>query len=145
MPAWPEVGIGVAANPAPPGLVGLDSWFWLTPTPKAMAVVIDEGIRYVVSATPSGAEWDFGDGTGASFHDATGFGAPYPAASPVAHVFEAHSRLGYDVQSSVRYDVSWTAYASGRHMGPYPMGSFIQVARPLRYAVQQAQPELISV
>ncbi|HEY3196329.1 MAG TPA: hypothetical protein VGK42_13940 [Candidatus Dormibacteraeota bacterium] len=145
MPAWPEVGIGIAANPAPPGLVGLDSWFWLTPTPKGMAVVIDEGIKYVVSATPSGAEWDFGDGTGASFHDATGFGAPYPAASPVAHLFEAHSQLGYDVRSSVRYDVSWTAYASGRQIGPYPMGSFVQVARPLRYAVHQAQPELISV
>ncbi len=145
MPSWPDVEIAVAANPAPPGLVGLDSWFWLSPTPEPTAVVVDEGIRYVLTATPSGAEWDFGDGTSVTFHDATGFGTPYPAASPVTHVFEAHSRLGYQVRSSIRYDVTWTAYVSGRQVGPYAMGSIIQAARPLRYTVQQAQPELISV
>jgi hypothetical protein len=60
-------------------------------------------------------------------------------------VFEAHSQLGYRVQASVRYAVSWTAAGPGRDVETHPMGVFVQTAVPLRYPVEQAQPELLRI
>jgi hypothetical protein len=145
MPDWTWSG-RVAANPRGIGLVGLDSWFWLSPAPISMtADETDRGIRYVVTATPTGADWDFGDGASSHYLDASGFGQPYPKPSAVEHTYQAHRQAGYRVQSFVRFDVTWTAIVGGRSIGPYVLGSVRMPADPLRYPVEQAQPELTEI
>jgi hypothetical protein len=144
MPAWPVSGIDVAANPSAPGLVGLDTWFWLSPAPEAMSFDGTRGgVRYVVTATPAGAAWDFGDGSTLSFTDQAGFGRAYPRQSSVTHTYEADRESGYTVQAMLRYDVTWTAFTGGRVFGPYPLGLVDLAARQLVYPVQQAQPVLL--
>jgi hypothetical protein len=144
MPAWRELPTFVSANPTAAGLVGLDTWFWLAPAPGAItAGKSDRGIRYEVTATPTGADWEFGDGAFARFADASGFGQAYPQPSSVKHTYESHSESGYAVQASVRYEVTWTAVASGSHFGPYPLGALQLPAHRLHYPVVQAQPELL--
>jgi hypothetical protein len=49
------------------------------------------------------------------------------------------------VQTSVRYQVTWTASIAGRSAGPYPMGELVQPTKSLRYLVEQAQPELLRI
>jgi hypothetical protein len=144
MPQWSALASAVAANPQAPGLVGFDSLLWLVPAPEAMtAHEIYEGIDYAVTAVPTGAAWDFGDGARASFTDASGFGLPYPQTSPVTHVYQAHDQAGYRVKSAVRYSVSWTASVSGHIAGPYSLGTTRLDAESLLYPVEQAQPELV--
>jgi hypothetical protein len=146
MPEWTGHEGQVVANPGPPGLVGLDSWFWLSPTPSPISV--DEsyrGISYRVEAVPGAAQWDFGDGTGARYEDSTGYGTAYPQPSSVTRMYQAHDQTGYLVRSSVRYDVAWTALINGRRVGPYPLGTVSLDASPLRYPVEQAQPELVEL
>ena len=145
MPAWAGPQSAVIANPAARGLVGLDSWFWLAPTPGT--ITVDEKVgatTYVVTATPRGADWDFGDGSAMRVGDRSSLGTPYPQRSAVTHIYEVHSRAGYVVMASIRYDVSWTALVGGRTFGPYPLGVVQLPAHPLVYQVQQAQPELIA-
>jgi hypothetical protein len=146
MPAWTELGVRIAANPAGIGLVGLDSWFWLDPTPHVVTVhEITGGTDYAITATPVSAAWDYGDGGVADLVGASAYGRPYPQPSNITHVFEAHSRLGYQVRASVRYAVTWTVTTPGRGVETHPMGMFVQAAIPLRYAVEQAQPELLRI
>jgi hypothetical protein len=134
----------VMANPTAPGLVGLDSWFWLAPPPAAITVnEAFEGIDYVVTATPIGANWDFGDGMTANFTDSSGYGRAYPQPSSVTRIYEAHDQSGYRVRSAVRYAVSWAALIDGRRAGPYSLGTVDLDSKPLVYPVVQAQPELI--
>src|SRR5450759_1467535 len=143
-PTWPAPESVVSANPTPLGLVGLPTWFWLAPVPTALAVgETFGGTQYLVTAIPIGADWDFGDGTSARSTGSSGFGRPYPEASPVTHIYEAHSQQGYTVHASIRYDVSWTAIVAGHSFGPYPLGVMERIAHPLVYPVEQAQPELI--
>jgi hypothetical protein len=145
MPTWPAPQSGVTANPTARGLVGLDSWFWLAPTPVAITVNEKVGAtNYAVSATPRGADWDFGDGSFLRVGDRSGFGTPYPKRSAVTHVFEAFSQPGYVVAASIRYDVTWTARVGTLTFGPYPLGTVQLPAGALAYQVQQAQPELIA-
>lgn len=144
MPEWSAIASTVAANPAAPGLVGFESLFWLVPAPAAVtAHEIYEGIDYAVTAVPTRAAWDFGDGARASFTDASGFGLPYPQTSPVTHVYQAHDQAGYRVKSAVRYSVSWTASVSGHIAGPYSLGTTSLDAESLLYPVEQAQPERV--
>jgi hypothetical protein len=143
MPTWRPPQMVVVANPAAPGLVGLDAWLWVAPAPTVMTVdETDRGIHYVVSAAPIGADWSFGDGTNARYEDASAYGQPYPLASSVRHTYQAHSEAGYTLQSSIRYAVTWTAHVGGRLVGPYPLGDVSLAATPLLYPVEQAQPEL---
>ncbi|HXI94752.1 MAG TPA: hypothetical protein VNG04_01390 [Candidatus Acidoferrum sp.] len=145
MPVWGPVHSVVMANPNKVGLVGLDTWFWLAPTPAALTA--DEtymGSRYVVTATPISASWDFGDGSTAAFTDGSGFGRAYPQASSVTHTYQAHSRKGYAARAVIGYDVTWVALAGGRTFGPYPLGAMVLPADALIYPVEQAQPELIA-
>ena len=145
LPPWTWSG-RVAANPNPIGLVGLDSWFWLSPAPATLTV--DEsyrGVHYVVTAEPVRTDWQFGDGGGARFLDSAGFGQAYPQTSTVKHAYEAHSQAGYRVQASVRFEVSWTAIVGGRRSGPYAAESLLIAAAPLAYPVEQAQPELLEI
>ncbi len=140
VPAWPAPDIAVAANPTGVGLVGLDTWLWLAPTPSTLSVdETHQGTEYVVTATPIAANWDFGDGS-----SGTGFGSAYPQPSSVTHTYQTHSQYGYSVRALIRYDVNWTAVVGGRRFGPYPLGSIELPARPLVYPVEQAQPELIA-
>jgi hypothetical protein len=144
MPAWQPPATAVEVNPRGPGLVGLDSWFWLMPEPAA--ITIDEsywGTRYVLTATPTGVDWDFGDGLTTRIVGGAGFGRPFPQTSSVTHMYEAHNQAGYAVHATIRYDVSWTAMAGAQAFGPYPLGAIELPARPLVYPVEQAQPELI--
>jgi hypothetical protein len=145
MPTWPAPQSGVTANPTAPGLVGLDSWFWLAPTPGTITVNEKVGATtYVVSATPRGADWDFGDGSFLRVGDRSGFGTPYPQRSAVTHMFEAFSRPGYVVAASIRYDVTWTARVGALAFGPYPLGTVQLPSAALAYQVLQAEPELIA-
>ncbi|MDQ6722603.1 MAG: hypothetical protein M3003_17675 [Candidatus Dormibacteraeota bacterium] len=145
MPVW-SAATQVVANPTAPGLVGLDSWFWLAPTPVAMTVhEAYRGIEYVVIADPIGADWNFGDGAVARYPDASGYGQAYPRASSVTHTYQAHNQAGYRVKSSVRYAVTWTALIQNRPVGPYGLGTVSLDARPLPYPVEQAQPELVEL
>jgi hypothetical protein len=144
MPAWGELATHVAANPTGVGLVGLDSWFWLEPAPSAVTIhEIIGGTDYAITATPLSAAWEFGDGGGAELADAPAYGRRYPQPSTITHVFEAHSQGGYQVRASVRYAVTWTASVPGRGADVHPMGVYVQMAVPLRYPVEQAQPELL--
>lgn len=144
MPAWPVPGTYVAANPSAPGLVGLDTWFWLSPAPAAIAVEETyQGVRYVVTAMPDGATWDFGDGSSQGYADPTGFGQAYPVPSTVKHVYQADRESGYLVRASLRCSVTWTVIVGTRSFGPYPLGAADVAARPLVYPVQQAQPVLL--
>ncbi|TMC98564.1 MAG: hypothetical protein E6J05_08240 [Chloroflexi bacterium] len=146
MPGWTELSSRVMANPSALGLVGLDSWFWLAPAPRAVTIhEIVGGIDYAITATPLSAHWDFGDGGRADVAGAYGFGLPYPRQSPITHVFEAHNEDGYLVQASVRYQVAWMASIAGRSAGPYPMSELLQPAKSVRYQVEQAQPELLRI
>lgn len=145
MPAWHASGIAVTANPSAVGLVGLDTWFWLAPSPATL--IVDEsylGSQYVVTATPVAAGWDFGDGSSTQSTGSTGFGRAYPEQSSVTHMYEAQSQAGYAVRSTIRYEVTWSALDGGRRFGPYPLGSIEIPARTLVYPVEQAQPELIA-
>jgi hypothetical protein len=146
MPEWSAPAMQIDANPASPGLAGFESWFWLAQAPSAMAVTEEiRGVLYTVTATPVGADWDFGDGTTERFVDALGFGEAYPSASSVAHVYQAFSRPGYAVRASVRYQVTWSATVGGSSFGPFPLDTMSVEAPPLQYSVQQAQPELVAV
>jgi len=145
MPAWGAVDSNVMASPNGVGLVGLDTWFWLAPSPETL--MLEEsylGSRYIVTATPIAASWDFGDGRIDRFSDRSGFGHPYPEPSSVTHTYQAHSRDGYAVGAAIRYEVTWAAVVGGRTFGPYPLGSMELPAQSLVYPVEQAQPELIA-
>lgn len=80
----PDVAIGV--NPAPRGLVGVPSWFWVegfdgslqAPPISALGMTID------VRMSSGEVTWDFGDGTVA----AGDLGRPYPQESTVQHVHQ---------------------------------------------------------
>ncbi|HEX9099012.1 MAG TPA: hypothetical protein VF956_05950 [Candidatus Dormibacteraeota bacterium] len=146
MPKWAELAARVNANPAGVGLVGLDSWFWLDPAPHTVTIhEISGGTDYAITATPVSAAWDFGDGGIADVAGASGYGQPYPQHSTITHVYEAHNQDGYRVGASVRYAVTWTASVPGRGVESHPMGMFVQAAVPLRYPVEQAQPELLRI
>jgi hypothetical protein len=146
MPAALPQQLNVEANPSAVGLVGLDSWFWLAPSPHSVTFnETDHGTQYVLTATPTGADWDFGDGSAAMFHGTPGFGTAYPQSSPVRHPYQADSETGYAVQSWVRYELTWSAVEAGRAFGPYPLGTMRVEAQPLSYPVRQAQPELVLV
>jgi hypothetical protein len=145
MPAWRAPDIAVAANPSRVGLVGLDTWFWLTPAPATLTVQeTDQQTQYVVTATSVSASWDFGDGSSMRSTGVTDFGRAYPQQSSVTHTYEGHSQAGYAVRATIRYDVNWSALTGGRRFGPYPLGSIEIPARPLVYPVEQAQPELVA-
>jgi hypothetical protein len=144
MPSWTQLSSRVLANPATQGLVGLDSWFWLNPTPHAVTVhEVVGGVDYAISAMPVSASWNFDDGTSPTIAGSSAYGLPYPRPSSVTHVYEAHNQDGYLVQASVRYQLEWTASIGGRGAGPYPMGDLLEPAGSLRYQVEQAQPELL--
>jgi len=146
MPRWAELAARVAVNPAPIGLVGLDSWFWLDPAPHVVTIhEISGGTDFAITAAPVAAAWDFGDGGVADLPGAPAYGRPYPEHSTVAHTYEAHNQDGYQVRASVRYAVTWTASTPGRGVETHPLGMFVQTAVPLRYPVEQAQPELLRI
>ena len=145
MPRWSPGQVSIHGNPSVHGLAGFESWFWLDPAPVTLSVVeSDLAVTYVVSAVPISVDWTFGDGAAETLRDRAAFGLPYPRPSTVAHVYEAQRRVGYHVEASVRYEVTWQAIVSGHAFGPYPLGDIRFEAAPLSYPVEQAQPELLA-
>ena len=145
MPAW-TAAARVTANPPPPGLAGFDTWLWLTPSPHPLvATETYRGVQYAVTATPVGAQWDFGDGSAARYDGSGGFGVPYPAQSSIVHAFQANNRSGYAIRASISYDVTYRALLGGTWLGPYPIGGLTLPATLLDYPVRQAQPELVGI
>ena len=144
MPTWGLMSVQVVANPAPRGLVGLESWFWLSPGPASLSSAqVVRGVRYVIDASPVSVQWDYGDGASVVLAGSAGYGQAYPVRSQAAHAYEAHSQAGYLVGAAVRYAVTWTAYEGATAFGPYQLGTVLIDSMPLRYPVTQAQPELI--
>jgi hypothetical protein len=145
MPAW-AVASRVTADPSLLGLAGFDTWLWLTPMPAPLlATEVFAGVQYAVTATPIGADWDFGDGSAARYEGSDGFGVAYPERSSIAHEFQADNRSGYAIRASIRYDVSFRALLGSAWLGPYPMGGITLPASALDYPVRQAQPELVAL
>jgi hypothetical protein len=143
MPNW-TADTQIAAAPRIGGLAGFATWFWLVPAVRPLVVTeSSDGVSYVITATPEGADWNFGDGAAARFSGTDGFGVAYPAPSPIHHIFESDNQSGFQVRASVRYDVSYKAVIGGTTFGPNPLGSVELPAGPLTYPVQQAQPELV--
>lgn len=140
-PPPPAVGV----NPAPVGLAGLESWFWLAPPPAATTEEMSvNGYRYRISALPAEVEWSFGDGAGARAEAPAGFGLAYPARSPLTHVYERQRAAGYLVSASVRWSISWSALSAGTWYGPYALGTLASAPATLYYPVRQAQSELLT-
>jgi hypothetical protein len=142
-PTFALPGSGIGVNPATRGLAGFESWFWLT-TPPAPVTVTEpaNGYTYQVTASPSSTAWLFGDGGGATFSGAAGYGQPYPQHSTVAWTYEAEAQ-SYRVTAVESYSVSYTAVLAGVTYGPYPLGSVDGAPSMLAYPVEQAQPELV--
>jgi hypothetical protein len=144
VPPWPALESAVRVNPSPLGLAGFESWFWLAPVPAVESVIENvDGVRYLITATPSGVDWDFGEGAIASLRGADSYGSAFPDVSAVSHVYEAHRQSGYVVQAAVRYSLTWSALVGGSWSGPYPLATIMRPASPLTYPVEQAQPELL--
>src|SRR5439155_350455 len=121
IPAW-SVPSRVSADPYPRGLAGFDTWLWLTPSPEPLvAAETFAGVEYAVTATPVGAQWDFGDGSLAEYAGSDGFGVAYPAQSSIDHEFQTDNRSGYPIRASIAYDVTYRALLGGAWLGPYPM------------------------
>jgi hypothetical protein len=143
MPAFDLPAPVIAANPAPAGLAGFESWFWLQPPPAPQSVTESaNGYTYQVTATPVSTAWAFGDGGAATLSGAAGYGQPYPQHSTVAWTYEAQSASNR-VTATETYAVSWTAVVAGTTYGPYPLGSVAGPESQLDYPVQQAEPELV--
>jgi hypothetical protein len=73
-----------AVNPAR-GLTGLASWFWAQPGASPVMMRRGNGPLMDVELRVATVRWRFGDGTPGPV---SGLGTPFPAPSPVAHVFE---------------------------------------------------------
>ena len=103
----------------PPGdqLVGVATWLWLDGTWQATSATASIGtVSSTVTATPTEAVWDLGDGTSIT----CGAGHPYDVgrapeeqSSDCTHVYSSSSRLQPDgtflVSVTVSYAVSWGA------------------------------------
>lgn len=145
-PPVPAFSVAAQVVAAPPrgGLAGFASWFWVAPAPRPLVITETyAGLQYVITATPEGADWSFGDGSAVSIPGSGGFGLALPAHSSVSHLFESDDQTGYQVRASVRYDVSYAVLIGGTSFGPNPLGSVEVPAGPLIYPVEQAQPELV--
>ena len=137
----PPPAIGV--SPAPPGLAGLETWFWLTPAPAAVVSEVTAGAyRYRVTQAPVSVAWTFGDGTSQSGELPAAAGTPYPARSSVTHVYQRHD-AGYPVAAAVTWSVTWSAQAGGDRYGPYGLGDEASAPARTAYPVRQAQTELL--
>jgi hypothetical protein len=140
-PPAPAIGV----SPAPPGLAGLESWFWLTPAPAAVTTDLGRaGYQYRLTAAPKAVAWTFGDGATAALDTPAGGGQAYPARSTVTHAYDRHNAGGYRVTAVVSWSVSWSVLSGGTWFGPYQLGTLESPAAGLAYPVRQAQTELLA-
>lgn len=84
----PVPQLDLHADPAPFGLVGLESWFWATGYDGDPIVDRIDALGFAVDVRidPGEVAWAFGDGG----TQLGGLGAAYPARSPIRHVFVQH-------------------------------------------------------
>jgi len=80
--------ISVHANPAPAGLVGVPSWFWIQGYDgrPILEEITALGVTVEVRIDPTAVRWAFGDGSRLE----GGLGHPPPGASEISHVFDRH-------------------------------------------------------
>ena len=139
-PPAPAIGV----NPGPPGLVGLDTWFWLAPSPAPVTIALGlAGYQYRLTASPASVAWTFGDSAAAMLDAPAGFGQAYPVRSTVTHVYDRHDATGYPVSAVVTWSVNWSVLSGGTWFGPYQLGTQTSSAASLGYPVRQAQTELL--
>jgi len=158
---YPNIQIGV--NPAPLGLTGLPSWFWLQGydgRPFGAGAHIDVPPR-VPSSYPAGCpqppgasldvavqfasssfDWAFGDRLTTSTLSTTSLGKPYPQQSDIRHTYEYTSLgqpNGFAVSVTVHFHAQYQANG-GRWL------AMPDVAKTYsrEYQVQQAQSVLVN-
>jgi len=130
--------IRIGANPGI-GLVAVPSWYWIDGYDgSTLRGSRSLGVTTVeVEITPSGYQWEFGDGTTAN---TTTVGRPYPEPSDVQHTYERSSfRTGgaYRVELAITFNARFRVDG-----GPWaPLSPVVQ--RYTRdYPVQQLQSVL---
>ena len=144
-PPSPPPAPAIEVSPAAPGLVGLETWYWLSPAPSALSADLSlDGYRYRLTSAPISVAWTFGDGSTSALDTPAGVGLAYPARSPVTHTYERHSAGGYPLTATVTWSVSWSVLSNGAWFGPYQLGSQASPAATLNYPVRQAQSELLA-
>jgi hypothetical protein len=124
----PKVSIGL--NPAPFGITGLESYFWLTGydgSPIYRSVQATDpatGLPATVElrAIPKEYRWSFGDGAAVT---TTSLGAAYPAASDIRHTYDIRSDRSpmatnglYEVQVAASFDVAYQVSVPGAGLSP---------------------------
>ena len=92
-------------NPNVDGLVGLDTYFWVTNyTGQTLTRTVDAfaGFSITVEAHPSAVTWNYGDGSSSI----SGFGTPFgTAGSNVSHRYSRHGN--HDVVASVAFSATY--------------------------------------
>lgn len=89
---YPSVQPGV--NPTR-GLTGLASWFWASTDASPVRMLPGNGPGIELELRVQTVRWRFGDGTAGGV---SGLGTPYPAPSPVRHVFERTGTFTIDAE-----------------------------------------------
>ena len=126
----------IAASPAPAGITGAASWFWLDPTPSEQDLSETlAGETVTISAVPS-VSWQFGDGSST----AGSAGVPYqpepPPPAAVTHTYQTRclpgdqgtdpyvlpscGPAGYTLTASVSWQISYQATGPDPETGTLP-------------------------
>jgi hypothetical protein len=124
----PKINIGL--NPAPFGITGLESYFWVAGydgSPIYRSVQATDpatGLPATVELRAIAKEysWSFGDGAAVT---TTSLGAAYPAASDIRHTYDVRSDRSpmatnglYQVQVTASFDVAYQVSVPGAGLSP---------------------------
>ncbi len=158
---YPDVQIGV--NPAPLGLTGLPSWFWIqgyagrplnAATTINIAPQVPAGypgecppppgatLDVTVQLTPFAYTWTFGDQLTTSAVTTTSLGKAYPQASDIQHRYESTSLghpEGFPVTVTMRLHARYQANGAAWQGLPDASRTYTRT-----YQVQQAQTVVVN-
>lgn len=158
---YPDVQIGV--NPAPLGLTGLSSWFWIQgydgrPLNAATTINVAPQIpaaypgdcppppgatlEVTVQLTPFAYTWTFGDQSAMGTVTTTSLGKAYPQASDIQHRYETTSLGhpdGFPVTVTMRLHARYQANGAAWQDLPDASRTYTQT-----YQVQQAQTVVVN-
>lgn len=142
----------IQASPKTEGLTGAASWFWLPGASTRSVSVALAGERVMVTASPSGAQWNFGDGTTLT----GGAGVPYrPGTAPsnaVRHTYRTRclpgdaghdpyvlsscGADGYAVNATVSWSITYVAGGPVTASGALPSRT---TSSSMTYPVSEAR------
>jgi hypothetical protein len=158
---YPNVQIGI--NPAPLGLTGMPSWFWIQGydgSPFGAGTRIDvppqvpagypagcpqppgASLTVATQFIPTGYDWAFGDRLTTSTLSTTSRGQAYPQRSDIRHRYEYTSLGrpdGFPVSVTVHFHARYQANG-----GPWQALPAIAKTSTRGYPVQQAQSVLVN-